>query len=204
MNSRFLVKDICTIAVCAALIFAQEYVLMGIPNVQFTFALIIVFSVHFKFPKAFLIALTYVVVDSMMFVSMYTPVLIVAMTMLPVIVCFIKKFTKSYVVFAIVALIYAFIFSWMFALFNVVFMDYTLSQLTAYLIVDIPFEITLAVSNFISTFLIFVPLTRTLKIVDSDNELRYTKEKNTSYIYTLNKSSKKKLKGVDVNNESIY
>ncbi len=193
------VKDISTIAVCAALIFAQEYILMGVPNVQFTFALIIIFSVHFNLRKSFLIAFIYVIVDVMLFPSIYAIPLILAISIIPLLVSLLKRFTRNHIAFSFFAFVYAFIFSWIIALFNMILMNYNTSQLVSYLIADLPFEIILAASNLVSMLLIFVPLMKILNLTKPTSYSYGIVSKDKVYTYSLkhSKNTSVQMKGVE-------
>lgn len=154
------VKDIAIMVMLAALLFVQEEALTLIPNIQFTFLLIMLYGAVLGPKKASLIVLVHVLLDNL-FMSSFIPTVMLPMLIGHEITMLIGYFLKNKntiilsIGITIASIIYAFLF------FITTIFVYDINPLT-YLIADIPFDIILIACNILCVILIYSPLYKIL------------------------------------------
>lgn len=155
---------IITIALAISITFVQEQLLIFIPNVQFTILLIVLFTRYFTFRESTIYIMVYVLLDNMYMGSLnllYTPPMFIAWMLIPISQkLFLHKVTKEFHL-AIFGFVFGFVYSWMFI--PVRMLEMGISQFWPYFLLDIPFEIILASTGFISIYWLFKPLNNVLK-----------------------------------------
>ncbi len=152
-------KRLIIVAFAISITVVQEEILLLIPNVQFTILLVILFSRFFTFKESFIYILVYVFLDSL-YMGTLNPFYMIPMflgwMLIPVSqVLFLHKTTKV-IYIALFGLIFGFLYSWMYIPFQMV--EQGITDLWPYLIKDIPFELILAGTGFLSVYLIYEPL----------------------------------------------
>ena len=150
------VKDLCIVALAAALLFIQEQALSLIPNVQLTIMFVIVYARLFDIKTCGFIVFLHVLLDSIVNGSflLFLPEFI-GLAAIPIGVRFIK--TENIILMSLFAIGAALFYSWLFVppfclLFEMNVLDY--------LIMDLPYEGMLAASSFISVLILYKPLKR--------------------------------------------
>ena len=167
------VKDIAIMVMLAALLFVQEEALTLIPNIQFTFLLIMLYGAVLGPKKASLIVLVHVLLDNL-FMSSFIPTVMLPMLIGHEITMLIGYFLKNKntiilsIGITISSIIYAFLF------FITTIFVYDIDPLT-YLIADIPFDIILIACNILCVILIYSPLYKILK-ENINNEMKAPSE----------------------------
>ena len=160
------IRKLLMIALAVAITFAQEQALMFIPNVQLTVVLVIVFASMFTLRETIIYILSYVFLDSLYmggFNIFYMMPMIIAWGTLGVTTAYISKKTESEMTFAVIGLLFGFVYGWMFIPFMMI--QTGITNLWPYLIADLPFEIIMATTGFVTTLWMYKPLTNTLKQV---------------------------------------
>lgn len=167
------VKDIAIMVMLAALLFVQEEALTLIPNIQFTFLLIMLYGAVLGPKKASLIVLVHVLLDNL-FMSSFIPTVMLPMLIGHEITMLIGYFLKNKntiilsIGITISSIIYAFLF------FITTIFVYDIDPLT-YLIADIPFDIILIACNILCVILIYSPLYKILN-ENINNEMKAPSE----------------------------
>lgn len=167
------VKDIAIMVMLAALLFVQEEALTLIPNIQFTFLLIMLYGAVLGPKKASLIVLVHVLLDNL-FMSSFTPTVMLPMLIGHEITMLIGYYLKNKntiilsIGITISSIIYAFLF------FITTIFVYDINPLT-YLIADIPFDIILIACNILCVILIYNPLYKILN-ENINNEMKAPSE----------------------------
>ena len=166
MNKKITVYDIALIALLTAILSIQEMMLSFIPNVQLTVFLLILFSKKLGFTKTSLIILIHVLIDNLVMGSfnvIYVPFMFLGWMMIPILLCTVFKKINSNITLAFISILFALIYSWVYIIPNVIITEV---DAIAYLVADIPWEIILALSSFISTLLLYNPC---VKLFDKFN-----------------------------------
>ena len=167
------VKDIAIMVMLAALLFVQEEALTLIPNIQFTFLLIMLYGAVLGPKKASLIVLVHVLLDNL-FMSSFIPTVMLPMLIGHEITMLIGYYLKNKntiilsIGITIASIIYAFLF------FITTIFVYDINPLT-YLIADIPFDIILISCNILCVILIYSPLYKILN-ENINNEMKAPSE----------------------------
>ena len=158
------VEDLTLIALMAGILFAQEQLLVFLPNIQLTAFLIILFSKKFGFIRTSLIILIYVLLDNLYMGSfnlIFTPFVFLGWLFFPIFYCTVLKKNDSPIILALTSIIFSFTYCWIYIIPN--FIAYNIDPI-AYLVSDIVFEIIFAVCNFILVLLLYKPLS---KLIDN-------------------------------------
>ncbi len=154
------VSDIAIMVMLTAILFVQEELLTLIPNIQFTFLLIMLYGAVLGPKKASLIVLVHVLLDNL-FMSSFIPTVILPMLIGHEITMLIGYFLKNKntiilsIGITIASLIYAFLF------FITTIFIYNVNPL-AYLLADIPFDLILISCNILCIILLYKPLYKIL------------------------------------------
>ena len=151
------------IAMCITILFVQEQMLLIIPNVQFTTLLIMLYVSLFKARESVLIIIVYVLLDNLYMSSFhpfYTAPMLLAWLSIPLFYHTVLRRTKSEVKLALFGLFFGFFYGWVYIPFRM--FEFGISEFWPYLLLDIPFEIIMAVSNFVTILWLYKPLYTTL------------------------------------------
>ena len=162
-------KRLLRVALAIAIIFTQEQLLMFIPNVQLTVLLIILFVSVFSFKESIMMITAYVFLDSLYmggFNLFYMVPMMLAWYLIPLSYHTILRKTTSEHKLAIFALVFGFVYGWMFIPFNMI--QTGIPNFIPYLIADLPFELIMATTGFLTVLWIYKPLYKVLINVESD------------------------------------
>ncbi len=158
-------KRLIFMSMAITILFVQEQMLMIIPNVQFTTLLIVLYVSLFRFKESVIMIIVYVLLDNLFMSSfhpLYTPPMFIAWLLIPIAYHTILRRTKSEYKLAIFGLVFGFVYGWIFIPFRM--LEFGISEFWPYLILDIPFEIIMAISNFVTILWLYKPLYRTLEL----------------------------------------
>jgi len=157
-------NEITLLAACIAILFVQEQVLTFIPNFQFTTVLIVIYSRVFGIKKTLIIISVHVLLDNMYMGSIGMPNIVIPMliawTIIPLVICTIFKANNNILTLAIFGYIYGHIYGLVYVPFQALLLNI---DIVKYIIADIPFEIIMGVSNFLTIIWIYDPLKTTLE-----------------------------------------
>ncbi len=157
------VKDIAIMVMLSGLLFVQEELLTLIPNIQFTFLLIMLYGAVLGPKRGSLIVLVHVLLDNL-FMSSFTPTVMLPMLVGHEITMLIGYYLKNKnlivksIGIAMSSIIYAFLF------FVTTIYVYNINPI-AYLVADIPFDIILISCNIICVLWLYKPI---YKILDDN------------------------------------
>lgn len=177
MNKRITVFDIALISLLSALLFVQEELLSFLPNIQFTVFLIVLFSKKLGLLRTTIIVIIHVILDNLYMSSfniMYTPWMLIGWLIIPITLCTIFKKVNSNIILAFLGACYSFIYCWLYIIPNVMILEI---DPLAYFVSDIPFELILAGSSFLSILLLYDPLSNVFEKlkIDVENGINYKK-----------------------------
>ena len=156
-------RRLLMIALAIAILFTQEQLLMFIPNVQLTVLLVILFVSVFSFKESIMMITSYVFLDSLYmggFNLFYMVPMMLAWYFIPLSYHTILRRTKSEHKLAIFALVFGFVYGWMFIPFNMI--QTGIPNFIPYLIADLPFELIMATTGFLTVLWIYKPLYKVL------------------------------------------
>ena len=145
------------IAMFIAIIFAQEEALTGIPNVQLTVLLLMVYGAVVGPIWGSVIVLAHCLFDNL-FMGSLMPSVFLPMAIGWEIVMLFGWFSKKWPIIlkVIMSILGALIYCWLFVLFN--WLMIPTIDIYKYMIADIPFEIVLMASSGISVALLYIPI----------------------------------------------
>ena len=144
----------------ATILFVQEEALTGIPNIQLTIFLILLYSKKLGWYKTSIIVCIHVLLDNLVMGSfnlLYTPAMFIGWMFIPTFITLFCKKVENPFLLGLVGALSGFVYSWIFIIPRVFI--YKINVL-AYLISDIPFEITLALCGCITTWILYKPCSK--------------------------------------------
>ena len=172
------VKRMIMIALAVPIIIIQEQLLVMVPNVQFTVVLIILFSSIFSLKESIIMVLVYVLIDSMYMGSLnplYMTPMVLGWSFIPLSIHTYLRGTKSEMKLAVFALGFGFLYGWIFIPFKII--EQGITTVWPYFVADLPFEIIMAATGFITVILLFKPLYKIIKQYDTEDLHTYRKAK---------------------------
>jgi hypothetical protein len=157
-------KRMIIIAMLTTIMLVLEQVMVILPNIQLTTLLIVLFSKHFKLKESIIMIIVYVILDSLWmgaFNLFYMIPMIIGWSVIPITIHLVFKKPINIYKLATFGMVMGFIYGWTFVPFNV-FM--TGVPIQAYLIADLPFQIMMGVTNFLTILWLYQPLDSIYKV----------------------------------------
>ena len=154
---KLTIKDITLIAILSVILFVQEEALNFLPNISLTVFLIVLYSKKLGFFKTSIIVFIYCLLDNLVmggFNIMYTPFMLIGWLLIPLLLNTVFKRVDKPLSLALLGILFSLLYSWIFIIPNIMILHV---DLFAYLISDIPFEILLSTSSFLSLYLLYKP-----------------------------------------------
>ena len=154
------IKDTALIAVCAAILFVQQLALSFLPNIQFTTLLIILYTKVLGFKKTTFTIVIHIIVINILspygpLMPMYIPSMFIGWMLIPIsLSTFLKKLNSAYAL-AIFGFFFGFLYGWLFIPVAVFVLG---TPFEAYFMMDLPFELIMALSNFLTVLWLYYPL----------------------------------------------
>lgn len=152
------------IAILSAILLVQQVALSFLPNVQTTVLLIVLYTKVLGFRKTTLIIFIHVILYNTLspfgsviplhFISMF-----VGYMMIPILLNTLFNKFETALQLASAGLLFGFLYGWAFIPISVFVLDI---PLTTYLMMDLPFELVMAVSNFLTIYWLYDPLKKLL------------------------------------------
>lgn len=161
------VKRMCIIAIFSAILFALEELLTVLPNVQLTFLLVMLYASILSILDSTLIIIIHVILDNL-FMQTFNPFFMVPQFLGLLIAAIFARLlrNKNEYIIGVASILASLIYCWLYLLVNIWFLH---ANFIEYLLADIPFEILLATSSFVSIVLLYKPLKNFIE----DNITRY-------------------------------
>ena len=154
------VKDITMIAILTAILFVVEQVLSYVPVIQLTVFFLILFSKKIGMLKTYIIIIIHVLLDNLAsgyFNILYVIFMILGYSFIPLFINVLFKGKEKIIELGLISIICSFIYSWVLIIPGCIIFEMTFIE---YLVGDISYEISLAVSSFLSIILLYKPLER--------------------------------------------
>lgn len=145
-------------SILTAILFVQEQVLTPLPNIQLTFFLIVLFSTTFTLLETMLMITVHVLLDNILLGSLNLvtfPFMLIGYLIIPITLKTIFRKVRTPLMLSILGILYVLIYSWIFIIPNIWLLKV---PFWAYLIQDIPFEILLAASTFLTILWLYEPV----------------------------------------------
>lgn len=158
------IKEMTLVAACAAILFAQQIALSFLPNIQFTTLLVILYTKVLGFKKTTFIVIIHVVVIAFLSPAgsinpIHLPAMLMGWMLIPILLSTIFKNLNNAFGLSVFGLIFGFVYGWMFIPFSVFLLDVPFME---YFLMDLPFEIIMAISNFITILWLYDILKKVL------------------------------------------
>lgn len=156
-------------AMFLAILVVQEQLLVMLPNIQLTTALIMIYATILPAPLLGLLVFSYVILDSLItgtFNLFYMIPMLFGWLLLAFVARMIRN--RSLFVILLVALGFGFVYGWIYIPFQMI--QFGINIAWPYLVADLPFEISMAVSNFFSVLLLYPLLSGLLKQLDAHRQ----------------------------------
>lgn len=156
MKKNNTVKKITLCAMYAVILFLQEQVLSFIPNVQFSFLIVVTLGATVGLKWGTIIVIIHVIADNLLWGS-FVPYVVIPMFMGWEVTLFFGYLTRNSKTFVVIlfGVLASLIYCWLFIPFNVIFLHV---KLLPYVLADIPFEIILVLSTIFTLLWLYQPL----------------------------------------------
>ncbi len=168
-------------AMFLAVIVVLEASMVMLPNVQLTVLLMMVFAT--LFPKSLFVpfVIAYVVIDNftgIFLVGSIDFMILIPMTLAWLLLLYSTRALKKapFWVILLFSFAFGFIYGWMYIPAHV--LKFGITTLWPYFVADLPFEITMALSNVVSVFLLYRFLTMKLQVLFFDRPSEESVEKS--------------------------
>lgn len=157
-------REAILLSMCAAVLFVQQLALSFLPNIQFSVLLVVLYTRVFGFKKTTLIIIVHIIAVNLMspfgpVIPVYLPAMFIAWMLIPILLATVFRRVNSAYGLAIFGLFYGALYGWVFIPFAVFL---TNAPFEAYLLMDIPFEILMSISNFVTILWLYEPLYKVL------------------------------------------
>ncbi|MGI6392412.1 MAG: hypothetical protein ACOX16_02205 [Candidatus Izemoplasmatales bacterium] len=155
-----------------AILVVQEQLLIFLPNIQLTVVLIMVYASFMPSHLLGFLIVGYVFLDNLImgsFSIIYTPPMLIAWILLAVIGRLVRN--SSMIVVLLSAFLFGFVYGWIYIPFSMIV--HGIDIFWPYLLADLPFEITMALNNYLTVLILYKPLRALLEplmIPKNENE----------------------------------
>ncbi len=150
-------KDFVLIAFLTVLLFLQEEFLTFLPNIQLTVFLLVLYAKKLGFVRTTCIILLHVFFDDLVMGSLnpiYMFFMFIGWMFIPILLSTIFKTVEQSFSLALCGILFAFLYSWVYLIPNAFIFQV---NIWTYFIADIPFELLLATSSFLSILWFYTP-----------------------------------------------
>ena len=155
------VKDVALLGILNAILYLVDQVLSFVPFLQFSMLLIILFSRKMGALKTSIIVIIYVILEYIGagFNLLSFIFSVIGWLFVPLLTNFLFRKTKSVISIALQGVLFSFLYSWIHIIPSCIIIE---SSIIDYLSMDVFFEISLAISSFVSILLLYKPLEKVI------------------------------------------
>lgn len=155
------VKDIALLGILTAILYLVDQVLSFVPFLQLSMLLIILFSRKMGTLKTSIIVIIYVILEYIGagFNLLFFIFSVIGWLFVPLLTNFLFRKTKSVISIALQGVLFSFLYSWIHIIPSCIIIE---SSIIDYLSMDVFFEISLAISSFVSILLLYKPLEKVI------------------------------------------
>lgn len=155
------VKDIALLGILTAILYLVDQVLSFVPFLQLSMLLIILFSRKMGALKTSIIVIIYVILEYIGagFNLLFFIFSVIGWLFVPLLTNFLFRKTKSVISIALQGVLFSFLYSWIHIIPSCIIIE---SSIIDYLSMDVFFEISLAISSFVSILLLYKPLEKVI------------------------------------------
>ena len=155
------VKDVALLGILNAILYLVDQVLSFVPFLQLSMLLIILFSRKMGTLKTSIIVIIYVTLEyiGVGFDLLFFIFSVIGWLFVPLLTNFLFRKTKSVISIALQGVLFSFLYSWIHIIPSCIIIE---SSIIDYLSMDVFFEISLAISSFVSILLLYKPLEKVI------------------------------------------
>ena len=155
------VKDVALLGILTAILYLVDQVLSFVPFLQLSMLLIILFSRKMGALKTSIIVIIYVILEYIGagFNLLFFIFSVIGWLFVPLLTNFLFRKTKSVISIALQGVLFSFLYSWIHIIPSCIIIE---SSIIDYLSMDVFFEISLAISSFVSILLLYKPLEKVI------------------------------------------
>ena len=153
--------NLVLMALLAAILMLQKELMSFLPNISLTLFLMLLYAKCLGFGRTAIIITVYLLLDSVLWGSLnpiFTTAQWVGWMLGPLLYCTAFKKTENNIVLACAAALAGFLYCWVMIVPTALIYTNQIGSIGAYLLVDIPWELVLAISGFLPTLLLYEPL----------------------------------------------
>lgn len=157
-------KEVALVAILSAILLVQQMALSFLPNIQTTFLLLVLYAKVIGFRRTTLIVIIHVIAYNMLspfgaVIPLHMISMFVGYMLVPVLLHTVFKKAETSMQLALFGILMGFLYGWTFIPISVFVLQ---TPFRAYLLMDLPFEMIMAASNFLTIYWLYEPLKRVL------------------------------------------
>lgn len=152
-----MIRSITLAGMLLAILFVQEQFLILLPQFQFTVVLIMVYACIFPYKILIPLVMAYVLLDNMYMASLnllYFIPMLIGWLLLAIVARSLRN--KPFYIQTFLGIAFGFVYGWVYLPARM--LEQGIDIFWPYLVADFPFEVMMAVSNFITILLVYQPL----------------------------------------------
>lgn len=156
------VKDITLISMLTVILTIQEQILNFLPNISLTIFLIVLYSKKLGMFKTSIIITLYCLLDNLIMSSLnivYTPFMLIGWLLIPILLNTVFKKANNALILSLLGIIFSFLYCWINIIPAIIVLRI---NIVVYFMSDFIFEVLLAISSFISIYLLYEPCSKTI------------------------------------------
>ena len=155
-------KDLVFISIFTAIIFVLEQVLSFVPFFQLTIFLLLICSKKLGLIKTLIVIIVHVLLDNLIggFNIFYVIFMILGYSIIPLVINLIFKKENNIILLSLIGAVSSLIYCWILIIPGCIVFNMTFQE---YIIGDFVFELSMVLSSFVSTLVLYKPLE---KIID--------------------------------------
>lgn len=156
------VKDITLISILTVILIVQEQILNFLPNISLTVFLMVLYSKKLGMFRTSIIIILYCLLDNLIMSSLnivYTPFMLIGWLLIPILLNAVFKKVNNVLILSLLGIVFSFLYCWINIIPAIIVLRI---NFVVYFMNDLMFEILLAISSFISIYLLYEPCSKTI------------------------------------------
>ena len=152
------VKEIALMSILTAILFILEQILSYVPFVQLSFLLMVLYSKKLGIIKSSIIISIHVFLDHLVsgyFNIIYVIFALIGLLFIPLLINTVFRKVNNVILISLLGVLFSFIYSWINIIPSCFIYEMNLKE---YVLADIPFELILGASSFITILVLYKPL----------------------------------------------
>lgn len=161
------VKDITLMAILTTILFVQEQAFTFLPNIQLTVMLLVLYTKTLGMKKTMIIVVIHTILDNLIMGSfhlLFVGLMLLGWLLIPLLLGTVFKRVENVIALAFLGILFSFLFCWVMLPGGIFIQN---ARFIDYFLVDLPWQILLAISSFFTILWLYEPLKNVMHQLDS-------------------------------------